>query len=98
MAKSLTVDQESGVRFPVGAPKYEGEIMTYICIRCRKVWVVDHPTDEYSGGLCDKCIIRYVRDKQSRLGYHDCFGRATEVCGETRCRYIQACLKVSGVE
>jgi len=82
----------------VGAPNLQGDIMTYICIHCRKVWTVGEKTDYYSGGLCEKCITRYVRDRQKANGFHDCFARATEVCDEVRCSYRQTCLKVSGVE
>ena len=72
--------------------------MTYICIKCRKVWVVGEETEDYSGGLCDRCITLYVRDKQKACGFHDCFARATEVCDEVKCNYRNLCLKVSGVE
>ena len=38
--------------------------MTYICIKCRTIWVSGDHTSEYSGGLCEGCTIDYIRDRQ----------------------------------
>ena len=65
--------------------------MKYVCIRCGVTWIVGESTDEPSGGLCDKCITTYVRDKQKREGVNDCFKRSTENCSETDCSYWEPC-------
>ena len=67
--------------------------MTYICIKCRKVWVKGNPTSEYSGGLCDGCATSYVRAKQQSRGFHACFKRAIEVCSRAECNYWHLCNK-----
>ena len=59
--------------------------MTYICIRCRNIWINGNPTNDYSGGLCLACIKEYIRVKQKRQGFHDCFKRAIEVCSKGDC-------------
>jgi hypothetical protein len=68
--------------------------MQYVCIRCGDTWSVGETTDEPSGGLCDRCITQYVRDKQKYQGNHDCFRRATENCARTECSYWEPCLRV----
>ena len=67
--------------------------MDYVCIKCRKTWRKGEPSDEVSGGLCDECIIRYVRDKQKSQGHHDCFRRATEICSRKDCTYYDLCIR-----
>ena len=65
--------------------------MTYVCIRCRTTWIVGEASAEVSGGLCDRCITEYVRDRQKNNGFHDCFKRATQTCSETCCSYWEVC-------
>ena len=65
--------------------------MTYICIKCRKIWVSGPHTSEYSGGLCEGCTIDYIRDRQKRQGFHDCFKRAIELCSKGGCSYWLLC-------
>ena len=67
--------------------------MTYICIKCDRLWVVGEPSAEWSGGLCDDCITEYVRSKQIRDGFEDCFRRAIEICSKSECRYHELCCK-----
>jgi len=67
--------------------------MLYVCINCRNTWAVGEVTEypNISGGLCEQCTIEYVRARQHRQGYHDCFKRATEVCDQTGCSYWTLC-------
>jgi len=65
--------------------------MTYICIKCRKTWVMGSPTAEHSGGVCERCATSYVRARQKRYGFHDCFKRAIEVCSRGECSYWPIC-------
>lgn len=67
--------------------------MTYICVKCRKTWNVGDPTDEYSGGICDDCITKYVRNKQLEKGFHDCFKRAVTECSRDECSYWDLCCR-----
>lgn len=67
--------------------------MTYACIKCRTLWQVGLPSEEVSGGLCKECFIEYIRDRQRRQGFHDCFGRATERCSRVGCNYHEICCK-----
>jgi len=66
--------------------------MTYLCIKCGAIWVVDEPTSEFSGGICECCIISYVRAKQIKQGHDDCFKRAVEICNK-ECKYHYLCCK-----
>ena len=68
--------------------------MTYLCIKCKAIWVVGEPTSEFSGGLCDSCITEYVRSKQLKNGFEDCFRRAVEVCDKFECKYHELCCKI----
>ena len=67
--------------------------MTYICIKCRKIWVNGDHTSEYSGGLCEECTTDYIRDRQKGQGFHDCFNRAVELCSKEGCSYWLLCNK-----
>ena len=67
--------------------------MHYICIRCGTTWIVGKATGERSGGLCDFCITKYVREKQKSRGFDDCFRRTTDDCSETECSYWDLCIK-----
>jgi hypothetical protein len=67
--------------------------MTYLCIKCKAIWVVGEPSSEFSGGLCDTCITNYIRERQIKSGFEDCFRRATEVCGKVDCRYHEHCCR-----
>ena len=67
--------------------------MTYICIKCGNIWVSGDPTNEYSGGLCEDCATSYIRARQHKNGFHDCFKRATEVCSKGDCSYWPLCNK-----
>lgn len=67
--------------------------MTYICIKCQRVWTRGEPTTEFSGGLCEYCLTQYIREKQKNQGFHDCFRRATEMCARIECRYHSYCLR-----
>jgi hypothetical protein len=67
--------------------------MTYICIKCKKIWVHGGHTNEYSGGLCDTCTTHYIREKQKSRGFDDCFKRAIDVCAITDCSYWYLCNK-----
>jgi len=64
--------------------------MTYVCIKCGRRWVRGVESEELSGGLCDKCITKYVRKKQIENGFHDCFARNIEECTED-CKYSEIC-------
>jgi hypothetical protein len=66
--------------------------MRYICIKCGVIWIIGEPGAELSGGLCDRCITQYVREKQKRQGFDDCFRRATEICSKTECSYWEHCM------
>ena len=68
--------------------------MTYLCIKCKAIWVIGTPTStsEFSGGICEKCIIEYIRAKQIIKGFEDCFRRATEIC-DKECRYHELCCR-----
>lgn len=67
--------------------------MTYICIKCKNNWIVGEPTafPHISGGLCETCMTKYVRNRQKKDGYHDCFKRAVEVCDRLECSYWLLC-------
>ncbi len=67
--------------------------MTYICVKCRHVWTEGVPTDHYSGGLCDPCITEYVRHRQKRAGFEECFRTNVEVCSRGECDYWHPCNK-----
>ena len=67
--------------------------MTHVCIKCHRTWVTDQPSDEPSGGLCDQCFTEYIRSRQRKVGYHDCFRRCTEVCNRRDCAYWKSCNK-----
>jgi hypothetical protein len=67
--------------------------MTYVCIKCRKIWVSGDHTSEYSGGLCEACTTGYIREKQKNYGFHDCFKRAIEVCSRRECSYWLLCIR-----
>ena len=67
--------------------------MTYICIKCRKIWVSGDHTREYSGGLCEECTTGYIRERQVCQGFHDCYRRAVEVCSRDECSYWLLCNK-----
>ena len=53
-------------------------------------------TAEFSGGVCEKCFIGYVRSRQLRFGLEDCFKRATEICDKSECTYHKLCCKGLG--
>jgi len=65
--------------------------MTYICIKCRKIWVNGGHTKDYSGGLCKECTTDYIRERQKSQGFDDCFKRAIEVCSIKECSYWFLC-------
>lgn len=65
--------------------------MNYICIKCKATWTIGEPTDQLSGGICDRCITEYVREKQKNNGFHDCFKRAVSACSEMDCSYWEVC-------
>ena len=65
--------------------------MTYICIKCRTIWVSGDHTSEYSGGLCEVCTTDYIRDRQKSQGFHDCFKKAIELCSKAGCSYWLLC-------
>ena len=67
--------------------------MNYICIRCRKEWVIGEPSDHPSGAMCEDCTIDYVRSKQKTAGYHDCYFRNEEECSKKECSYWSLCNK-----
>jgi len=67
--------------------------MRYICIKCGLIWIVDGNTEESSGGICDACIIEYIRARQLAYGFHDCFRRNKELCSDTKCSYWDICNK-----
>jgi len=67
--------------------------MTYICVKCRRTWHDGDPTDDYSGGICDECITEYVRQRQLKNGFNDCFKRATEECSHDNCTYWDLCCR-----
>jgi DNA-directed RNA polymerase subunit RPC12/RpoP len=65
--------------------------MTYVCVRCKRTWGGDDPERDRSGGLCDHCSTEYLRGRQRKKGFHDCFRKATEVCSREECSYHEAC-------
>ena len=65
--------------------------MTYICIKCRTIWISGDHTSEYSGGLCEVCTTDYIRDRQKSQGFHDCFKKAIELCSRADCSYWLLC-------
>jgi hypothetical protein len=65
--------------------------MTYVCIKCKKIWLNGNATCDYSGGLCEECTVAYLRGRQKKQGFHDCFKRATQVCSRGECNYWQLC-------
>ena len=67
--------------------------MRYVCIKCRDFWVDDIDRDFISGGLCESCIIDYVRAKQLTKGFEDCFRRNIELCSKKECDYWELCNK-----
>jgi hypothetical protein len=67
--------------------------MTYVCIKCRKIWIRGECSDEHSGGLCIDCATDYIRMKQKQKGFHDCFRRSTEICAKLNCNYWSCCNK-----
>ena len=67
--------------------------MTYICIKCRRMWIRGEGSNEPSGGLCIDCATDYIRMRQKKLGFHDCFRRATEICAMVNCSYWACCNK-----
>jgi hypothetical protein len=67
--------------------------VTYICIRCGRKWVVCNPSNHASGSLCEPCMTDYVRCKQKKNGFADCYKRAVEVCSEDDCAYHELCCR-----
>jgi hypothetical protein len=67
--------------------------MTYVCIKCRKIWMRGDCSDEPSGGLCIDCATDYIRMKQKQKGLHDCFRRTSEICAKINCSYWSCCNK-----
>lgn len=67
--------------------------MTYICIKCRKTWMRGEGSHEPSGGLCIDCATDYIRMRQRKNGFHDCFRRATAICATMNCTYWSCCNK-----
>ena len=74
--------------------------MNYICVKCKKIWGEELCVciSDLSSGLCASCYISYVREKQRKKGYHDCFGRATEDCSRKDCFYYEPCMKIMKAE
>jgi len=71
---------------------------TYLCIKCRKEWTIE---DGYSdpvpsGSLCKPCLKESLaplyRKRQSEEKNFDCFGKATDYCDQSCCKYRQICL------
>ena len=70
----------------------------YICIRCRKTWEVEdgdvNPIP--SGSLCKPCLKESLtttyRNRQTREGNFDCFGKASGYCDQSQCKYREICL------
>ena len=67
--------------------------MTYVCIKCRRIWIHGECSDEPSGGLCIDCATDYIRMKQRQRGLQDCFRRSTEICATVHCSYWSCCNK-----
>ena len=67
--------------------------MTYTCIKCREIWIDGEPSAELSGGLCLDCITAYVRNRQTKQGFQDCFRKAVELCSLRECSYWLSCNK-----
>ena len=65
--------------------------MTYVCIKCGDIWDSGKPSDDHSGALCNTCATGYVRERQKKNGFHDCYKRAIEVCSEEDCSYWHLC-------
>jgi len=67
--------------------------MTYVCIKCGRIWIRGESSGEPSGGLCVDCATDYIRMKQMQRGFHDCFRRSTEICATVNCSYWSCCNK-----
>jgi len=61
-----------------------------------KIFTKGNNNHHLSGGLCDQCITDYVRAKQIKNGFEDCFKRAVEVCGRDDCNYHDLCCRGLG--
>ena len=66
--------------------------MTYVCIKCRRIWTRGKITNHASGALCEDCMTDYIRGKQRDEGYHDCYKRAVEYCSR-ECKWKDICCK-----
>jgi hypothetical protein len=69
--------------------------MTYICIKCRMVWVNGSHSTDLSGGLCLDCVTEYIRSRQRKRGLKDCFRRGETECLVTSCTYQAYCMNHS---
>lgn len=74
--------------------------MRYICIKCDVIWIIGEPGAELSGGLCDRCITQYVREKQKGRDSMTASERLQKfalrqsaVIGNIACQHIQITLK-----
>ena len=58
--------------------------MNYVCIACGATWRVGKPTDEPSGGLCDRCIRRYVRKNKEAGDFTAAFEERIKIAVRNR--------------
>jgi len=66
--------------------------MTYICVKCSRTWVMDEPTEDFSGGICRQCITSYIHSKQISAGKKACFDKPSECNDKEGCTYSQLCI------
>ncbi|GLI35358.1 hypothetical protein DAMNIGENAA_27910 [Desulforhabdus amnigena] len=71
--------------------------MKFQCIRCQITWGEGNPEIEgYSHGLCKYCLKEALtplyRNRQTKEGNFDCFGKACGFCDQYTCKYRDLCL------
>ena len=66
--------------------------MTYICVKCKRTWILDEPTEHFSGGICRECITSYIHSKQVKNGDRACFGKPEKCNDMESCKYGQLCI------
>lgn len=65
--------------------------MDYVCIKCGARWTNEVAAEGPSGGLCDECLVNYVRGKQRSRGYDECFRAKGCFCPKKECTYFKLC-------
>jgi len=79
------------------------KVTLYVCIECKKTWKIENGGFDLlpSESLCKPCLkeslVPIYRKRQLREGTLDCFGRATDYCDQTQCKYRDLCLIAGSV-